>query len=248
MATKAARPAQGVCLRDCARGLGLLKAVGQEGFPETGIRQAVAWMVESVGCRSVHATHQEGAMLRLMSLMCSHRCLYRFERICKSTPVFLPTFVRLAPPFMHFLPTSLVESFVTQHDRMVNAIRPFAEKILHTKGAWAVPVAALIIVSIPPLFGHEIIILVVGIIWGLAMGFLIAILGTFLGELLIYYLFKHFFRERAVKIEKASQLYANLAEIMRRDGLWMIALVRFSAVPGHVTTGQSSLSRKYNCL
>lgn len=59
-----------------------------------------------------------------------------------------------------------------------------AETIIHTPGAWAVPVAALILVSIPPLVGHEIIILIVGVIWGLWWGFLIAIAGTFLGEIL----------------------------------------------------------------
>jgi uncharacterized membrane protein YdjX (TVP38/TMEM64 family) len=59
-----------------------------------------------------------------------------------------------------------------------------AEKIVNTPGAWAVPVAALIVVSIPPLIGHEIIILVVGVLWGLWWGFAIAVAGTFIGEIL----------------------------------------------------------------
>lgn len=121
---------------------------------------------------------------------------------------------------------------------MVEAIRPWARKILHTKGAWLVPIAALVVVSVPPLVGHEIIILAVGIIWGLAWGFLIAIAGTWLGEILCFYLFKYFFREKAKKIEMKSYMYASLADIMRRDGLWMVSLVRFSAIPGHITTGK----------
>lgn len=64
------------------------------------------------------------------------------------------------------------------------AIRPVADKIVNTPGAWAVPVAALIVVSIPPLIGHEIIILVVGVLWGLWWGFAIAVAGTFIGEIL----------------------------------------------------------------
>jgi hypothetical protein len=50
------------------------------------------------------------------------------------------------------------------------------------------------------------------------------------------YLFKYTLRERAKKIEEKSRLYAGLAHIMRRDGLWMISLVRFSILPGHITT------------
>ncbi|KAK9897664.1 hypothetical protein P389DRAFT_210095 [Cystobasidium minutum MCA 4210] len=122
------------------------------------------------------------------------------------------------------------------HDRIVLAIRPVADKIVSTPGAWAVPVAALIVVSIPPLIGHEIIILIAGVLWGLWWGFLIATAGTFFGEILTYYLFKYTLRERAKKIEEKSRLYAGLAHVMRKDGLWMICLVRFSAIPGHVTT------------
>lgn len=122
----------------------------------------------------------------------------------------------------------------------MNAIRPWADKIRQTQGAWAVPVAALIALSIPPLAGAEIIILAVGVIWGLAWGFLITIIGTWMGEVLCFYLFKYFFREKAQRIEKSSYMYRQLAEVMRRDGLWMVSIVRFSAIPGHVTTGKQS--------
>ena len=50
---------------------------------------------------------------------------------------------------------------------------------------------------------------------------------------------KHGLRKHAAKFEEKSRLYAGLANIMRRDGLWMIILVRFSAIPGHITTAVS---------
>jgi hypothetical protein len=43
-------------------------------------------------------------------------------------------------------------------------------------------------------------------------------------------------RERAKKFEEKSRLYAGLAHVMRRDGLWMITLVRWSYLPGHLVT------------
>jgi len=126
------------------------------------------------------------------------------------------------------------------HDKIVVAIRPFSEKILNTPATWLVPVALLIVLSIPPLVGHEIIIIVTAVIWGLWLGFAIAVAGTFLGEILCYYIFKHGFRARAAKIEAKSKMYADLANIMRDKGLWMITLVRFSALPGHITTAIQS--------
>jgi len=43
-------------------------------------------------------------------------------------------------------------------------------------------VAILIVISFPPLFGHELIALLCGVVWGLWIGFAIVAAGTFLGE------------------------------------------------------------------
>jgi uncharacterized membrane protein YdjX (TVP38/TMEM64 family) len=88
------------------------------------------------------------------------------------------------PTSLQCISLTLIHPYVSKHDRIVLAIRPVADKIVNTPGAWAVPVAALIVVSIPPLIGHEIIILVVGVLWGLWWGFAIAVAGTFIGEIL----------------------------------------------------------------
>ena len=65
---------------------------------------------------------------------------------------------------------------------------------------WLIPIAILFIISFPPvrdpnhdhllcthssmqLFGHEIVAILVGVIWGLGVGFAIVAAGTFLGEI-----------------------------------------------------------------
>lgn len=52
-----------------------------------------------------------------------------------------------------------------------------------TPGGWLVPIAVLIVLSIPPLFGHEIVVILIGLTWGLGVGFGIAAAGTIIGEL-----------------------------------------------------------------
>jgi uncharacterized membrane protein YdjX (TVP38/TMEM64 family) len=47
---------------------------------------------------------------------------------------------------------------------------------------WLIPIAILIIISFPPLFGHELVALLCGVIYGLWIGFGIVAAGTFLGE------------------------------------------------------------------
>jgi hypothetical protein len=48
------------------------------------------------------------------------------------------------------------------HNQIMHAIKPYADNISDSKWAWIIPVLLLIIVSFPPLIGHEIIILLVG--------------------------------------------------------------------------------------
>jgi uncharacterized membrane protein YdjX (TVP38/TMEM64 family) len=42
------------------------------------------------------------------------------------------------------------------------------------------------ILSVPPLFGHEIIVVLIGLTWGLGAGFAISAVGSILGELGTY--------------------------------------------------------------
>lgn len=44
----------------------------------------------------------------------------------------------------------------------------------------------LIIISFPPLHGHEIIVILCGLIYGLGFGFGVAAIGTLLGEIANY--------------------------------------------------------------
>ncbi|ORY58007.1 snare associated Golgi protein-domain-containing protein [Leucosporidium creatinivorum] len=125
-------------------------------------------------------------------------------------------------------------------DTIVEKFEPHKDTITSYKWSWVVPVVVLFILSFPPLGGHEIVLLVVGLIWGLWVGFAIACAGTFLGELGCYVMFRYFFTEKAQKIEEKSVFYACLARLMRDGGLWIIIVIRFSAVPGHVVTAIQS--------
>jgi uncharacterized membrane protein YdjX (TVP38/TMEM64 family) len=59
---------------------------------------------------------------------------------------------------------------------------PHKDQITGLTVSWIYPVLILVILSFPPLGGHEIVLLVVGLIWGLWIGFAIAAAGTLIGE------------------------------------------------------------------
>ena len=45
-----------------------------------------------------------------------------------------------------------------------------------------IPIVILIVISFPPLFGHEIVALLCGVVYGLWIGFGVVAAGTFIGE------------------------------------------------------------------
>lgn len=69
-----------------------------------------------------------------------------------------------------------------KHDQVVEALRPFAENVRDIPAGWLIFVAVLFVISFPPLFGHELVALLAGVVYGLWIGFGVVAAGTFIGE------------------------------------------------------------------
>lgn len=122
------------------------------------------------------------------------------------------------------------------HDQVVDKLRPASEKIRDLPAGFLIPVAILIIISFPPLFGHEIIALLCGVIYGLWIGFAIVAAGTFLGEIGTWFAFMYAFRKKAVKLERTNLNYGALARFTRDGGFVVVLVIRFSIIPSHFST------------
>jgi uncharacterized membrane protein YdjX (TVP38/TMEM64 family) len=122
------------------------------------------------------------------------------------------------------------------HDQVVEALRPFSERLRDLPGGWIIPIVILFVISFPPLFGHEIVALLCGVVWGLWIGFAIVAAGTFIGEVGTWFAFKHLFRNRSMKMERTNLNYGALAQLTREGGFWIILVIRLSVIPSHFST------------
>ncbi|KAI5448871.1 hypothetical protein NCC49_006058 [Naganishia albida] len=122
------------------------------------------------------------------------------------------------------------------NEQIIAWLRPFANKLKELPGGWAIPIGIMFVISFPPLFGHEVVMILCGVVWGLWVGFAIVCAGTFLGEMGNFYAFKYWLREKAAKLERTNMNYALLAHVVREGGLKIAVMLRLSAVPGHLTT------------
>lgn len=137
---------------------------------------------------------------------------------------------------------------------IIQTLRPFSEKVRDLPAGWLIPIAILVIISFPPLFGHEIIALLCGVVYGLWIGFAVVAAGTFIGEseLLFdfatflsgtkkytvgtWFAFKHFFRRKALKLERTNLNYGAMARLTRDGGFFIVLVIRLSAIPAHFST------------
>ncbi|PSR79510.1 snare associated Golgi protein-domain-containing protein [Coniella lustricola] len=123
-----------------------------------------------------------------------------------------------------------------KHDQVVAALRPFAEKCRDIPAGWLIFVAILFVISFPPLFGHELVALLAGVVYGLWEGFGVVAFGTFIGEIGTWFAFKKVFRKKAEKMERTNLTYGALAKMCRDGGFWIVFVIRLSVVPSHMST------------
>ncbi|KAG6907510.1 hypothetical protein DXG01_008654 [Tephrocybe rancida] len=122
------------------------------------------------------------------------------------------------------------------HKQIVHWLTPVTLWLHKLKFGWLVPIGVLFVISFPPLFGHEIVAILCGLVWGLWIGFAIVSAGTLLGEIGNFYAFKYCCRARGEKMERTNLTYACLARVVRDGGFKVALIARLSAIPGHFTT------------
>ncbi|KIJ97766.1 hypothetical protein K443DRAFT_681265 [Laccaria amethystina LaAM-08-1] len=122
------------------------------------------------------------------------------------------------------------------HTQIVKWLTPVTRWLFDLRFGWLVPIGVLFVISFPPLFGHEIVAILCGLVWGLWAGFAIVAAGTFIGEVGNFYAFKYCCSARGEKMERTKISYACLAKVVRDGGFKIALIARLSAIPGHFTT------------
>ncbi|PVG04057.1 hypothetical protein CPB86DRAFT_747201 [Serendipita vermifera] len=145
--------------------------------------------------------------------------------------------VKYIPWFLALIVCIVLVALMTlYHKEIVHWLKPVADWMHEKSWGWVIPIVVLFVISFPPLFGHEIVAVLCGLVWGLWVGFGIVAAGTLLGEIGNYYAFKYCCSSRGEKLERQKLSYACLARVVREGGFKIALIARLSAIPGHFTT------------
>ncbi|KAF7293232.1 hypothetical protein HMN09_01201400 [Mycena chlorophos] len=122
------------------------------------------------------------------------------------------------------------------HEKIIDDLAPVTDWLSEHKFGPLIPIVILIAMSFPPLFGHEIVAMLAGVTWDLPEAFLIVAVGTLLGEIANFFVFKSACSARGAKMEQKDLSYGVLAHVVREGGFLVVLVVRYSAIPPHFAT------------
>ncbi|CAD6571353.1 MAG: Tlg2-vesicle protein [Cyphobasidiales sp. Tagirdzhanova-0007] len=137
----------------------------------------------------------------------------------------------------------LFEVFKTDFERWAQPLTRWLQARI--RWSWIIPVAILFVLSFPPLFGHEIVQLLVGLTYPLGIAIGIACAGAILGEAACFLLFKYSGTNYTNRKRARSIKWEATARICTEAGFWGVMVIRYSIVPPHLanplfaTTGMS---------
>ncbi|KAJ7475110.1 hypothetical protein B0H11DRAFT_2413121 [Mycena galericulata] len=123
-----------------------------------------------------------------------------------------------------------------EHNNIIKALSPATTWMADHTVAFLIPIAIFVIISFPPLFGQEIVAMLVGVTWSLPVACAIVAAGTLLGEIANFFTFKMFCTARSEKMQKAKLSYDLMAHTVRKGGFLVVLVIRYSAIPPHFAT------------
>ena len=130
---------------------------------------------------------------------------------------------------------------IYQH-RIVKWLEPVTKHLIGNGWGWLVPVAALIVLSIPPLIGHDIVLILVGVVWKVWPGWGIASFGTVVGEIVTWFFVQWLFTNKSNALKHTNLRFAAMSRICYEGGFIVILIFRLSFIPGHFITAVFAVS------
>lgn len=180
--------------------------------------------------RPIHYHHRETFYLALMHLG---------KQISKAYAKFigLPPSKRVLYTVIFVLWHAILLVVAIFSNKLQSNLQPLASRMERLTGAWIVLSLLIAVVSIPPLFGHELLAVIAGYVYGIRSGFAILTISSILGETLVYFAFR-FWLKHALDAFRSRhrQNYAIFVSVIEEGGLLMLCFVRMSVIPPHFST------------
>lgn len=149
----------------------------------------------------------------------------------------LPTRKKILYVSLFVIYNGLCLVFVILDNQLQNYLEPLAARMNSIPGAWLLLGILIAIACIPPLFGHAILALVAGYVYGSLYGFLLLTISSLIGEYFVYAVFPYLFLAALERLrEKHAKNYGVFVAVVEDGGVVMIWFIMMSVIPTHIST------------
>lgn len=121
--------------------------------------------------------------------------------------------------------------------RLFTLLGPVAVSWRNLRGGWLIIWAMTFFVAFPPLIGYSTACTVAGFVYGFPLGWPIVASATVAGSSVAFLASRTVFSSYVDRLVGADRRFVALGQVLRHDGLGVLALVRFCPLPYSLSNG-----------
>ncbi|KAM7208027.1 hypothetical protein V8F20_001573 [Naviculisporaceae sp. PSN 640] len=117
------------------------------------------------------------------------------------------------------------------------ALGPVAESWRALPGGWLIVWILCFFTAFPPVIGYSTSVSIAGFVYGFPWGWPIVASATVAGSTVAFFTSRGIFAKYVHRLVGQDKRFVALAQVLRRDGLGMLAMIRFCPLPYSLSNG-----------
>ncbi|KAK3695364.1 hypothetical protein B0T22DRAFT_103422 [Podospora appendiculata] len=121
--------------------------------------------------------------------------------------------------------------------RIFAALSPVAAKWRELKGGWVILWVLCFMTAFPPVIGYSTTVTIAGFVFGFPWGWPIVATATVAGSTVAFFTSRGIFSGYVHRLVGTDKRFVALGQVLRRDGLGVLAMIRFCPLPYSLSNG-----------
>ncbi|KAK3337136.1 hypothetical protein B0T19DRAFT_61924 [Cercophora scortea] len=121
--------------------------------------------------------------------------------------------------------------------RIFAALSPVAAKWRELPGGWVILWALCFMTAFPPVIGYSTTVTIAGFVFGFPWGWPIVATATVAGSTVAFFTSRGIFSGYVHRLVGTDKRFVALGQVLRRDGLGVLAMIRFCPLPYSLSNG-----------
>ncbi|KAJ2904716.1 hypothetical protein MKZ38_007334 [Zalerion maritima] len=144
---------------------------------------------------------------------------------------------RIAVGALALVAAVLSAAFLAYSDKIFVWLRPAADKWRNMAGGWILVFLAGVATAFPPLIGYSTVVMISGFLYGFPGGWPVVAAANVVGSTLSLILCRTVFSDYVHRVVGEDKRFVALGQVMRRDGLGMLTMIRVCPLPYSISNG-----------